>query len=82
MKASPQEAIDRVQAGPSEKRWSVGPAFDRRIRKLVRDWGTPKVSGADREMITTAPKIARDEMNAADRVRKKKMIGRLSTRPG
>jgi len=66
VKASPQEAIDRVQARPSKKRWSVGPPFDRRIRKLVRDWGSQKSSALIEEMIATALEIARDEMTVAD----------------
>jgi hypothetical protein len=66
VKASLQEAIDRVQARPSKKRWSVGPPFDRRIRKLVWDWGPQKSSALIEEMVATALEIARDEMTVAD----------------
>ena len=66
MKASPERAIDRVQGRASRRRWSVGPPFDARIRKLVRDWGTQKSSALIEEMIATALKIARDELTVAD----------------
>jgi uncharacterized protein (TIGR00730 family) len=48
------------------KRGSVGAPFDGRIRRLVRDWGTQKSPELIEEMITTALKIARDEMSIAD----------------
>jgi hypothetical protein len=66
VKASPEEAIDRVQARATGRRWSVGPPFDARIKRLVRDWGTQKSSALIEEMITTALKIGRDELSAAD----------------
>jgi hypothetical protein len=67
VKVSREEAIDRVvQARTSKKRWTVGPPFDARVRKLVRDWGTQKSSALIEEMITTALKIARDELTVAD----------------
>ena len=66
MKASPEEAIDRVQAKASRRRWSVGPPFDARIRRLVRDWGTQKSSAVVEEMIATALKIGRDELSVDD----------------
>jgi hypothetical protein len=66
VKASQEEAIDRVQARTSKKRWNVDPPFDARVRKLVRDWGTQKSSALIEEMITTALKIARDELTVAD----------------
>jgi uncharacterized protein (TIGR00730 family) len=66
VKASPEEAIDRVQARASRRRWSVSPPFDARIRGLVRDWGTRKSSALIEEMITTALKIGRDELSVAD----------------
>jgi uncharacterized protein (TIGR00730 family) len=66
VKASPKRAIDRVQGRASRKRWSVGPPFDARVRRLVRDWGAQKSPGLIEEMITTALKIARDEMTEAD----------------
>src|SRR5215472_18243647 len=45
---------------------SLDPPFDRRVKKLVRDWGARKSPGLIEEMITTALKIARDEMTVAD----------------
>jgi len=66
VKASPEEAIDRVEARASRERWSVGPPFDARIRRLVRDWGTRKSSPLIEEMISTALKIGRDELSVAD----------------
>src|SRR5882757_7818012 len=66
MKASPEEAIDRVQARTSRRRWSVGPPFDARVRRLVRDWGTQKSSALIEKMIATALKIARDQLSMAD----------------
>ena len=66
MKASPQRVIDRVQRKAGTKPGSVGATFDARIRKLVRDWGTQKSPELIEEMITTALKIARDELTTAD----------------
>ena len=66
MKAAPEEAVDRVQAKASRRRWSVGPPFDARVRRLVRDWGTQKSSALIEEMIATALKIARDDLTVAD----------------
>jgi uncharacterized protein (TIGR00730 family) len=66
VKASPERAIERVQRRGSRRRWSVGPPFDARIRRLVRDWGPQKSPALIDEMITTALKIARDEMTVAD----------------
>ena len=66
MKPTPERAIDRVQERASRGRWSVGATFDKRVRKLVRDWGTQKSPALIEEMITTALKIARDEMTVAD----------------
>lgn len=45
---------------------SLGPQFDKRVKKLVQDWGAEKSAGFIEEMITTALKIARDEMTVAD----------------
>jgi uncharacterized protein (TIGR00730 family) len=54
-----------IQAQPIRRQWSVEPPFDARIQELVRDWGaeTPELI---EEMIVTALKMARDEMNVAD----------------
>jgi uncharacterized protein (TIGR00730 family) len=61
-----QQATDQVLARPGNRRWSVGPPFDARIKKLVRDWGTQKSPALIEELITTALKIARDEVSVAD----------------
>jgi uncharacterized protein (TIGR00730 family) len=45
---------------------SLGPSFDRRVKKLVRDWGARKSQTLIEEMIATALKIARDDMTSAD----------------
>jgi len=66
VKTSPERAINRGKGGTSRKRWSVDPPFDKRIQKLVRDWGTKKSPALIEEIITTALKIARDEMTVAD----------------
>jgi uncharacterized protein (TIGR00730 family) len=66
VKASPEGAIDRAQGRANRRSWSLGPPFDKRVKKLVRDWGTQKSPALIEEMITTALKIARDEMTAAD----------------
>ena len=66
MKPSPEEALKRVQAKAIRRRWRLGPPFDARIKRLVRDWGAQKSSALIEEMITTALKIARDEMTVAD----------------
>jgi uncharacterized protein (TIGR00730 family) len=66
MKESPEEAIDRARRRAKRAHWSVGPRFDARVRQLVRDWGTQKSPALIEEMITTALRIARDEMSVAD----------------
>ena len=66
MEASQNEAIDHTPGKAARGQWSVGPAFDERVRKLVRDWGTAKSPAAIEEMITTALKIARDQLSIAD----------------
>src|SRR5215472_14703741 len=66
MEPSTEEAIDQAPARAARQRWSVGPPFDARIRRLVRDWGTQTSPALIEEMITTTLKIARDEMSAAD----------------
>ena len=66
METPQEEAIDQTPARAARRRWSVGPPFDARVRRLVRDWGTQKSPALIEEMITTALKIARDEMTVAD----------------
>lgn len=45
---------------------SLDPPFDKRVKKLIQDWGAEESSGLIEEMITTALKIARDEITVAD----------------
>jgi uncharacterized protein (TIGR00730 family) len=45
---------------------SLGPVFDKRVKKLVRDWGAKKSPALIEEMITTALRIARDHVTLAD----------------
>ena len=66
MEASPEEATDHAPQRAAKKRLSVGPAFDERVSKLVRDWATQKSPELIEEMITTALKIGRDELSVAD----------------
>ena len=66
METPQEEAIDQTPARAARRRWSVGPPFDARVMRLVRDWGTQKSPALIEEMITTALKIARDEMTVAD----------------
>jgi uncharacterized protein (TIGR00730 family) len=66
VKTSPERAIDRVQGGASIRNRSLGPPFDKRVKKLVRDWGAQESPALIEEMITTALKIARDEITVAD----------------
>jgi uncharacterized protein (TIGR00730 family) len=66
MEASPEEALDHAPQSVAKEGWTVGPTFDERVSKLVRDWGTQKSPGLIEEMITTALKIARDELSVAD----------------
>jgi uncharacterized protein (TIGR00730 family) len=55
-----------MQGRSNIKSRSLGPPFDRRVKKLVRDWGARKSPALIEEMITTALKIARDEITQAD----------------
>src|SRR5215467_180925 len=66
MGAFREEAIDHALGTAAKEPWSVRPPFDARVRKLVRDWGTQKSPALIEEMITTALKIAHDEMTLAD----------------
>src|SRR5262249_10003360 len=66
MEASPEEAIDHASGRAARGRWSVGPPFDARVKKLVRDWGTQKSPALIEEMIATALNIGRDETSVAD----------------
>ena len=55
-----------MEGKASRRSWTLGPRFDKRVKKLVRDWGAQKSPALIEEMITTALKIARDEMTVAD----------------
>ncbi|HKS31436.1 MAG TPA: cytochrome D ubiquinol oxidase subunit II, partial [Chthoniobacterales bacterium] len=66
MKASRERAIDRIQARTGTTSRTLDPLFDRRIKKLVRDWGARKSPAMIEEMIATALKIARDDVSLAD----------------
>lgn len=55
-----------MQEAVSKGSRSLGPPFDKRVKKLVRDWGAEKSAGFIEEMIATALKIARDDMTVAD----------------
>lgn len=55
-----------IQDQSTRRQWSVEAPFDRRVRDLVRDWGTEKSPELIEEMIVTALKIARDQMGVAD----------------
>jgi uncharacterized protein (TIGR00730 family) len=66
MKTSAERAIDPATGRTTNRRWSAGPPFDAQVRQLVRDWGMEQSSALIEEMITTALKIARDEMSVAD----------------
>ena len=54
-----------MQDKPATSR-SLGPVFDRRVKKLVRDWGAKKSPALIEEMITTALRIGRDDVTLAD----------------
>ena len=66
MEGSSERAIDHVPAKAGKEHWSIGPLFDERVRKLVRDWAAQKSPALIEEMITTALKIGSDEMSVAD----------------
>src|SRR5213595_3441373 len=51
---------------PTRRQWSIDRPFDARVRQLVRDWDTSESPELIEEMIVTALKIARDQMNIAD----------------
>ena len=56
-----------IHALPTETRSIGDPEIDARIRDLVRDWGCdPGSSSLIRELIVTALKIGRDNLNVAD----------------
>jgi uncharacterized protein (TIGR00730 family) len=51
---------------PAQRRWTVDPPFDARVRELVRDWGAEESPELIQEIIVTALKIARDRISVAD----------------
>jgi len=66
VKASSKRAVDQEEGRASIRSQSLGSPFDKRVKKLVQDWGAQKSSALIEEMIATALKIARDEMTVAD----------------
>jgi len=55
-----------IYALPSKPRTIGDPTFDERIRVLVEDWGCNRSSDLIQEMIVTALKMGRDNINTAD----------------
>jgi uncharacterized protein (TIGR00730 family) len=55
-----------IQNQPGRRLATLGPEWDARVRKLVAEWGANKNPELIEEMIVTALKMARDEMNIAD----------------
>lgn len=66
MEASQDEDIDYSASRAGREHWSAGSALDEQVRKLVRDGDPAKSLAPIEEMITTALKIARDELSIAD----------------
>ena len=61
-----EDFTGRIQDQPARRLWTLEAPFDKRVRELVRDWGTTKTPELIEEMIVTALKMARDEMSVAD----------------
>jgi uncharacterized protein (TIGR00730 family) len=55
-----------IQNQPGRRLSTLGPEWDARVRKFVAEWGANKNPELIEEMIVTALKMARDEMNVAD----------------
>ena len=55
-----------IYALPSKPRSIGDPAFDERIRDLVEDWGCTRSADLVQEMIVTALKMGRENINVAD----------------
>jgi uncharacterized protein (TIGR00730 family) len=55
-----------IQNQPGRRVATLGPEWDARIRQFVSEWGANKNPELIEEMIVTALKMARDEMNVAD----------------
>jgi len=54
-------------SGPTPRTLSCGdPAFDRRVKELVRDWGCEIAPELIEQLIITALKMARDKIGVAD----------------
>jgi uncharacterized protein (TIGR00730 family) len=66
VKSSSGRVPDQTQTRAIARNRSLGPTFDRRVKKLVRDWGAQKSAPLIEEIITTALEIARDEMTASE----------------
>src|SRR5262245_17892264 len=66
VKAPSERAIDRLQRPAGREHWSVGASFNKRVKRLVRDWGTQKSPEPTEEMSKPGHQLARDEMTVAD----------------
>ena len=55
-----------IQNQPGRRLATLGPEWDARVHKFVAEWGASKNSELIEEMIITALKMARDQMNVAD----------------
>lgn len=66
MKASRQGQVNGVQENAGTTARSIDPPFDKRVKKLVRDWGAQESRPLIEDMIATALNIARDEITVAD----------------
>jgi hypothetical protein len=55
-----------IQNQPARRLATLGSEWDERVRKFVAEWGANKNPDLIEEMIITALKMARDEMNVAD----------------
>ena len=54
-------------SGPTPRTLSCGdPAFDKRVKELVRDWGCEIAPELIEQLIMTALKMARDHIGVAD----------------
>ena len=55
-----------IQNQPGRRLATLGPQWDAKVRQLVAEWGANKNPELIEEMIITALKMARDQMNVAD----------------
>src|SRR5436305_15072755 len=55
-----------IQNQPGRRVATLGKEWDQKVRKFVAEWGTNKNPELIEEIIVTALKMGRDEMNVAD----------------